>query len=369
MLGLEELEVAEEVMHFLDRTGRARVVATASDDRQLAEAIRQLDPDAVVSSTGLVPEPMTGRPLLVVETAESVRSLRAAIRVGAAGYFVWPREREALATVATRARRAQDTAGTARVVAVVGARGGVGATFVATHLAASIARRSGDCALVDLDVAFAGATGPLGAPTGDGAPPTGDGAPPTGDGAPVPGERVPTAENLIAFGEELGPSHVRELLWQHPDGFGVLLSPGRPDAVPDLGAVAYGRAIAALARAVSFVVLDVPRDVGALTRTALAASESLIVVMTLDVASLRDARRLIEATGSQDHCAFVVNRATRSEVTPGDVERVFGRPPLAVIPRDRRVPLAQAHGRLLSGRGRTGRALGRLARELMEVSS
>ena len=361
VLGLEELEVAEEVMHFLDRSGRARVVATASDDRQLAEAIRQLEPDAVVASTGLVPERTTRRPLLVVETAESIRSLRAAIRVGAAGYFVWPREREALAGAAARARRAQDAAGSACVVAVVGARGGVGSTFVATHLAASLARRSVDCALVDLDVAFAAASGALGAPTGDGHP--------VPDGDPARGEGVPTAENLVAFGEDLGPSHVRDLLWRHPEGFGVLLSPGRPDAVPDLGAVVYGRAIAALARAVSFVVLDVPREVGPLTRTALAAADPLVVVLGLDVASLRDARRLIEATGTQDRCAFVVNRAMRSEVTPGDVERVFGRPPVAVIPRDRRVPLAQAHGRLLSVRGRTGRALGRLARELMEVSS
>ncbi|MGZ4132750.1 MAG: hypothetical protein ACXVWF_06865 [Actinomycetota bacterium] len=40
VLGLEEPEVAEEVLHFLDRSGRARVVAAASDDRQLTEAVR-----------------------------------------------------------------------------------------------------------------------------------------------------------------------------------------------------------------------------------------------------------------------------------------------------------------------------------------
>ena len=36
VLALEAHDVVEEVMHFLDRSGRARVVATASDDRQLA---------------------------------------------------------------------------------------------------------------------------------------------------------------------------------------------------------------------------------------------------------------------------------------------------------------------------------------------
>lgn len=335
-------------MHFLDRTGRARVVATASDDRQLAEAVRQLEPDAVVASTSLVPERLPAGPLLAVETAESVRSLRSAIRLGAVGYFVWPREREALAVATARARREEVVAHGSPVVAVMGARGGVGATFVATHLAAALARRSVDCALVDLDVPFAGVTGPLGAPVG---------------------EDVPTAADLMTFGEELEPSQVRDLLWRHPEGFGVLLSPGRADVAAELGAVVYGRAIAALARAVSFVVLHVPRELGALTRTALAASDPVLIVLGLDVASFRDAGRLIEATGIGERSGFVVNRAARSEITPSDVERVFGRRPLAVIPRDRAIPSVQDHGRLLPRRGRTGRMVDRLAREVLEVAS
>ena len=355
VLGLEQPDVAEEVMHFLDRTGRARVVATASDDRQLEEAVRQLEPDAVVASTSLVSERLDNRPLLAVETSESVRSLRTAVRLGAAGYFVWPREREALATATARARRREEVTARAPVAAVVGARGGVGATFVATHLAAALARRSVDCALVDLDVPFAGVSGALGAPS-------------AGE-VPTPTEEVPTAENLVAFGEELGPSQVRELLWRHPEGFGVLLSPGRVDVVPELGAVVYGRAIAALARAVSFVVLHVPREIGALTRTALGAADPVVVVLGLDVGSFRDARRLVEATGIEDRCAFVVNRATRSEVTPADVERVFGQPPLAVIPNDRSVARTHEPGRRLPRRGRVGRAIDRLARQLTEVAS
>src|SRR6266513_1845062 len=49
ILAIGSQEVAEEVLHLLDRSGRARVVATAADDRQLAEAVRQLEPDAVVA--------------------------------------------------------------------------------------------------------------------------------------------------------------------------------------------------------------------------------------------------------------------------------------------------------------------------------
>jgi len=84
------------------------------------------------------------------------------------------------------------------------------------------------------------------------------------------------------------------------------------------------------------------------------------------VLSFRDAKRAIAAAGLEDRSAFVVNRARRSEVTPGDVERVFGAAALAVIPVDRGVVSAQDHGRLLPSRGRVGRSLDRLARRLTE---
>ncbi len=341
VLGLEEHDVAEEVMHFLDRTGRARVVATALDERQLAEAVRQLEPDAVVAQTGLVAEGFDGRPLLALETTESVRTLRRAIRLGAAGYFVWPHEREALATAAARARRPAEIVAGAPVVAVLGASGGVGATFVATHLAAMAARRGVETALVDLDVLFGGAGAALGAPVTE----------------------VPTAADLVGFGPEIAPEATRALLWRHPEGFGVLLSPGRIE--PDLGPATYGRAIAALRQAASFVVVHLPREIGPLSRVGLAAADPVLVVVRLDVTSFRDARRVLESADLAERARIVVNRAARAEVTPADVERAFGRPPIAVLPVDRRVPRLQDRGALLPRRGRIGRELDRLARTLL----
>ena len=98
VVALEATDVAEEVMHFLDRSGGARVVGTAADDRQLIEAVRQLEPDAVVAHPSLVePAAMHGPAVLALDTRESVSSLRAAIRVGARGFYLWPGERDALA--------------------------------------------------------------------------------------------------------------------------------------------------------------------------------------------------------------------------------------------------------------------------------
>jgi len=96
VLALETPDVVEEVMHFLDRTGRARVVGTAVDAAQLAEAVRQLEPDAVVAAPSLVPSrgSLNGSTLLAVDTSQSVGALRRAIRGGATGFFLWPAERE-----------------------------------------------------------------------------------------------------------------------------------------------------------------------------------------------------------------------------------------------------------------------------------
>lgn len=347
VLALETQDVAEEVMHFLDRTGRARVVGTAVDGTQLADAVRQLEPDAVVATPSLVGsrEALNGSELLAVDTSQSVGTLRRAIRAGATGFYLWPAERDELAHAAARVRTALDHAQAERapVVAVYGPRGGAGATFVATHLAAAYARRGRRCVLVDLDVMFADASAVLG----------------------VPMDETPrTVAELVALGDEVAPQHVQEVVWRHTLGFDVLLAPG--DGFARVRGEDYRRAIGAARRMCDVVVLHVPRALDEIARVGLEEADRVLMVLGLDVLSFRDAKRAIEAVALQDRCGFVVNRPTRSEIAPKDVERVFGHSPLAVIPSDRAVRSAQDRGRLLPARGRVGRAVDRLARAALE---
>ena len=133
VLALEAQEVAEEVLHFLDRSGVARVVATAGDDRQLSEAVRQLEPDAIVAEPSLTNDHVPGAaPLLALATRESVATLRGAIRAGAQGFFVWPDDREELllhVAAMGAARRIPERRAT--VIAVHASRGGAGCTAAA----------------------------------------------------------------------------------------------------------------------------------------------------------------------------------------------------------------------------------------------
>ena len=349
VLALEAPEVAEEVMHFLDRSGRARVVATAGDDRQLAEAIRQLEPDAVVAEPTLLGDAKADV-VLALDTRESVTSLRTAIQAGAAGYFLWPKERDDLLRAAAAALpRSRETTSRGTVVAVHGGRGSVGVTFVATHLAAAFARR-GSAVLIDADPVFGDVAQALGAPAGDDAEP------------------VHTFADAVSLREDLDPEQLKGALWRHASEVDVLLPPS-PEEAAHLGPEDLHLVTEAAAGLADAVVVHLPRALGAMTIAGAETADRLLEVLTLDVVSFRASSRAMEAFSPlhlEGRVGFVVNKAARSEITPADVRRVFGEPALAVLPLDRAVRSALERGRVVPARSRMARRFDRLAARLIE---
>jgi Flp pilus assembly CpaE family ATPase len=347
VLALESADVIEEVMHFLDRSGSARVVATAIDDRQLAAAVRQLDPDAVVAQPGLAARASLPGRWLALETRETIASLRQAIQAGANGFFVWPAERDQLVRAVADSRAVNDRSDhRALVVGVHGARGGAGVTFISTHLAAAFARLDKSTVLLDIDVVFGDVATALGAPA----------------------EAEHTLGDLVALGQELSWRHLEDALWEHPSGFRVLLPPHPQEAV-EIAADHVSSVVTATAAGVEVVVLHLPRSLDGACMAAIKQVDRLVEVLTLDVLSFRATSRAIQALAPLelgDDIDFVVNRTSRSEITPGDVSRVFGKEALAVVPSDRGVGRAQDHGLLLSHRGRVARAFNRLAVQLVD---
>ncbi|MEP7060692.1 MAG: P-loop NTPase [Actinomycetota bacterium] len=339
VLGMESGEVAEEVMHLLDRGGRARVVATADDDRHLAEAVRQLEPDVVVAQPSLCGVLDVGRfAVVALDTRESVGSLRAALSVGAKGYFVWPADRDALGAAVAAVRPVADGDGEqGEIIGVHSARGGAGATFVATNLAGALARRGRSVVVVDAD--------PVGADVG----------PSIG----APEEGVHTAAVLLRMGDELTPGHLLDALWTHQAGFRAILAPTPDPASQD---VTSWRRLTAFAAGVAEIVLV---DLGADRRPdAIAGMDRVLEVLTPDVRSFRAAARFLDPAPSV-RLDFILNHSGRSELVTGDVSRAFGSPPIAVVPADRSVVRAQASGHLVPERGRAGRGISRLASALI----
>lgn len=274
--------------------------------------------------------------LLVVASDVTVEGLRRAIARGAAGMFEWPQERSDLVASILRAapRPGHGALGRGRVLAVCGTRGGVGATFVATHLAASAAEAGRSCVLVDMDVASADLTVALG----------------------IDADRdVRTVADLVPVLDELDPEHVEDALFHHEAGFAALLAPRDAQATPVPPGL-YRGAVALLACSFEVVILHLPRTADELARSGADLADVVALVTSLDLFSLYGARRkmawlglTLEASG---RARLVVNRPGRPIVTRRDAVRVLGGEPHAWIRADQSVRRAQASGQLLPARHR-----------------
>jgi cellulose biosynthesis protein BcsQ len=207
---------------------------------------------------------------------------------------------------------------------------------VATHLAQAFAARGSSCLLLDMDTDYADVTQALG-----------------GDG-----DDVRTVADLVPVADELGPRHLEGVRFRD-----AVLGP--PPAAAELVTDDLLRRVTEVAASsTDVVVLHLPRALGEITRWAAGAADVVVQVVSLDVLGFRTTTRAVDLLGIE-RPTIVVNRSARAEVTPGDVRRVFGVEPLATIPHDAAAARAQDHGRLLSRRGRTGRAFDRLAAALL----
>jgi len=181
-------------------------------------------------------------------------------------------------------------------------------------------------------------------------------------------EDARTVADLVPVVDELTERHVREVLWEHPGGFRVLASPDSDAPVP--GPDGYASVVAGVSATADVVVLHAGRAREPVGRAAVGLADSVVLVVTLDVLGIHGARRVLQSLDdARDRCVIVVNRARRAEIVPADVERALGIPPLVVIPEDSAVSRAQNCGRLVTARGRAGRAVAALAAALEERPS
>jgi Flp pilus assembly CpaE family ATPase len=355
LLGVRDLVFQQEVLDFLERDPRLDVVAAVTWPGTLLQGMRDLAPDVAVACPAMVRElshPSVGPApnLMVVAEEMTVPVLRQAIDAGARGVFAWPEERADLAEEISKFEEHLSADRTARglVIAVYGTRGGAGATFVATQLAASFADRGQRSVLVDLDSGFADVTIALGVDP-----------------------HARTIADLIPVAEELGPDHLEDVLYPHPRGFSVLLAP--TDASDEVAAPGlYPASIALLAGAFEVIVLHLPRGMGKYIRATVGMADQVVLLVAPDLFSLHAARRAVDAFGLEDQhdrCRVVLNPAVRSQVGRREIERVLGMAPFAAVRYDPAVARVQAQSRLLPPRGRrAARDLRVLAGKLLAAS-
>lgn len=222
----------------------------------------------------------------------------------------------------------------APMFAVVRSIGGCGATSIATHLAAALGERDTSgrgVAIIDLDLQF-GAVADFMAAHGRG-----------------------SVTDLLAADERLDGDLVRSIARSGVDNVHVFAA---PDAIMPLESVETDRLlrlIECIRREYSYVVLELPGAWTNWSLSALTAANSVLMVVELSVASLRQARRRLDLFASVgiegDQVQLIVNRTERrmfKTIDIGDATATLGRSVLGSVSLDEpSVGTAQDQGLLV----------------------
>jgi pilus assembly protein CpaE len=221
-------------------------------------------------------------------------------------------------------------------VAVVGAKGGCGASLVATNLAIALARY-GTTLLVDHH--------------------SGDGT----DDLLLDLRSERSWADLLPVAGELETRHLDLATLAHPAGLRFLAGP--PDPTPKDTRLAV--LLSALAARFDWLVLDLPSAAGEAT-----FADTIVVVTTPDPPALRNAQRLLQRTAPENRpkARLVLNQFTRAHPGhPVSIASALECPLLGVLPPDPRAvgfQISFGHPCALDARSSFGRGAAAIARVL-----
>jgi pilus assembly protein CpaE len=256
-------------------------------------------------------------PIIVYSSLSDAASVRRAMVSGARDYLVKPPRPEELARAIysvleyeerRRTRLTGDTASSAArgtVITVFGAKGGIGKTTIATNLATALCKNTNSSvAIVDMDTRF-------------------------GDVAimmdvVVEFSIADVGRNIEAVNRE----SISDYLVTHGSGVEILPAPLHPTEWGALGRHHISKVIDLLSQTHDYVVVDTPGAFNELVATALESANIILLVTSMDIASIKDTALALEmlraAAVSDDKVKLIINHSTSSNsLRAEDVERVL----------------------------------------------
>ena len=284
----------------------------ASQDDLVALELPQVGPDALEQiGRALAARPATAMILLTPDSSPA--TLLAAMRAGVREVVPMPLTpgalREAWARQVARLLlqpRAPQARGPAPVTAFIPAKGGAGATFLATSFAHALSARGARVALIDLNLHV-------------------------GDAALFLSDQAAgmTLADLAAQAERLDGSLLESAMLRCGAGLHVLAAPRDLEAVVGLRAQTVSRIVELATERFDQVVLDVARVPDPLVLQALDQASRVCLVTLTSLPGLHGARRLttmLRDLGlAQSRLELVVNRADRGgELGAADLRRALG---------------------------------------------
>jgi pilus assembly protein CpaE len=250
----------------------------------------------------------------------SAEALLAAMRAGVAEFFPLPLDRQAVLDALPRLREklpgSDSPGGQGRVYAFFSAKGGSGATTVATNLAIEVHKRTGKkTLLVDLD-------------------------PELGEISLLLGVQpqfnfVDLVQNFHRMDTGLLSSYIE----QHSSGVHLLSAPYHPDKAAAVSEEQVRNILAYLRTQYDYVFVDA-KSFGPSTLAAFEQSDDVFLVATVDLPSLRNIQRglpLIRRVmpRGDDQVRLVINRYNPDdEISLKDVQKTLGLPVYATLAND-----------------------------------
>jgi pilus assembly protein CpaE len=267
-------------------------------------------------------------PVIVYSSLSDAASVRRAMVAGARDYLVKPPRPEELARAIysvleqeerRRSRMSGETASSAArgtVITVFGAKGGIGKTTISTNLSTALAKNTNSSvAIVDMDTRF-------------------------GDVAIMMDIVVEfSIADVCRSIDNIDREAIAEYLVKHGSGVEILPAPLHPTEWGAISRHHIAKIVDLLAQTHDYVIIDTPGAFNELVATALEAANIILLVTSMDVASIKDTALALEmlraASVSEDKVKLIINHSTSSNsLRAEDVERVLEYEVFWRIPHD-----------------------------------
>jgi pilus assembly protein CpaE len=237
----------------------------------------------------------SGGPVKVIAMAatKDPELILRAMRAGAREFVVLDGSDELVTVVEKLRRQIEAAAGSGHIVTVFPAKGGAGATFLATNLAGLVAESGKRVVLVDLDLQL--------------------------------GDVLVTLDMTSQYAisdvlqnmQRLDRELLSGSLAKHPSGIHVLSQSDRLEEADRVTAAKIGAILTFLARHYDYVVVDGVRGFDEMSIAALDVSHQVLLVLAQTVPALRNAQRCLEVFRrlryGDDKVKVVVNRYQKND--------------------------------------------------------
>ncbi|HEY4030122.1 MAG TPA: cellulose synthase operon protein YhjQ/BcsQ [Caulobacteraceae bacterium] len=292
-----------------------------------------------------------GAKVLVIGRKNDIGLYRELVRRGVSEYLISP---EPLDLIGAVSGLYDDPAApfVGRTVAVRGAKGGVGASIIAHNLAHALSERlESNTVLVDLDLPFGAA------------------------GLNFNQDPLQGVAHALADPERLDPVLLDRMMVRCSDRLSLFAAPAHLDEDHEHSASAYAEVTQKVKGAAPFVVLDLPHLWSGWMRQTLLAADEAVVVATPELASLRNAKNLIELLtqgrpndGPPRLILNMVGVPGRPEISVKDFAEAVGLQPALILPFEPKLfGQAANNGQMLfeaNAKCKAAEAIGGLARTI-----